>query len=124
MANKKIVTLRQKKISEQIKRIIIQYLMLELLRDNPIKNMFLITKTQVSKDLKNANVYIKIENLDKRIRDFIKNTLNDLSSEIKLHLAKNMVLKFVPEVKFFLEVMELEFITNINTGPLNPEKIL
>ena len=53
------ISVRQKKISEQVKRLIIEQLMFELLIDNPIKNMFSVVKTQVSADLKNIHMFSK-----------------------------------------------------------------
>ena len=119
------ISVRQKKISEQVKRLIIEQLMFELLIDNPIKNMFSIVKTQVSADLKNIHMYISVDNSDDRIKTLIKDSLNALSPEIRSMLGKKMVVKSVPNVKFLFDIDKkmIQFDLN-NIKPISAEDIL
>jgi ribosome-binding factor A len=119
------ISVRQKKVSEQVKRLIIEHLMFELLIDSPIKNMFSFTKTQVSADLKNINMYIDVNSGDKKVKQLIKDSLNGLSPQIRFMLGKKMVLKSVPNVKFLFDIVPEDIKVDFtNVGPIFSDDIL
>jgi len=60
-----------------------------------------ITNVKVSPDLKLAKIYLSV--LEKEKREFIMDRINNKTKFIRTELAHRIRLKFVPEIKFFID---------------------
>lgn len=60
-----------------------------------------VTKVKLSSDLKIANVYLSIFQKEKREEIFTK--VKSLSGMIRTELAHKIRIRYVPELKFFLD---------------------
>ena len=102
---------RQQRVGEQLRQLISTLLIkdemnLSFLKDNLIS----IVEVDMSPDLKNAKIYVAI-NSNKN--EELINDLNKRTSYIKKKLAKNLNLKFFPNLKFCIDTT-LEYSKNIN----------
>jgi ribosome-binding factor A len=60
-----------------------------------------VTSVKVSPDLKIAKIYISVFEKDKR--DYVLNKIKSVSGYIRTELASRIRIKFVPELKFFID---------------------
>ena len=74
--------------------------------DNPeIKNTVTITDIKISKDIRTGIVYFSTLNDNYKK---IEETINSLKPVIKYHLAKNVHLKRIPDIKFIFDDTNLK----------------
>ena len=60
-----------------------------------------ITNVKVSPDLKLAKIYLSV--FEKEKREFVMDRINNKTKFIRTELAHRIRLKFVPEIKFFID---------------------
>lgn len=60
-----------------------------------------ITNVRVSPDLKLAKIYLSV--FEKEKRNFVLNKIEDKKGFIRSELAHNIRIKFIPELKFFID---------------------
>ena len=60
-----------------------------------------ITNVKVSPDLKMAKIYLSV--LEKEKRELVMDRVNNKTKFIRTELAHRIRLKFVPEIKFFID---------------------
>jgi ribosome-binding factor A len=87
------------KVANQIKEEI-SLIFLNKLRDRDL-GLVTVTSVKVSPDLKIANIYISVYEKEKRASTLEK--IEVLTKFIRSELASKMTLKFVPEIKFFID---------------------
>jgi ribosome-binding factor A len=61
-----------------------------------------VTKVRISRDLKNAKIYLSFI-ANKEPVDVCIEKVNNRKKQIRMHLGKNMHLKFVPELDFYFD---------------------
>jgi len=85
---------------EQLIKEQISYILLHKLQDEDF-GFITVTVVKVSADLKIAKVYLSV--LQKERRDFVLNRINARLGHIRSELAHRIRIKFVPELKFFID---------------------
>jgi ribosome-binding factor A len=85
---------------EQLIKEQISYILLHKLQDEDL-GFITVTVVKVSADLKVAKVYLSV--LQKERRDFVINRINARLGQIRSELAHRIRIKFVPELKFFID---------------------
>jgi ribosome-binding factor A len=60
-----------------------------------------ITNVKISPDLKIAKIYLSV--LEKEKRNWVMDRINNKTKFIRTELAHRIRLKFVPEIKFFID---------------------
>lgn len=93
-------SVRVEKIQELIKQEASEIIMREL--KDPRIGFVTVTEVDVSSDLRNAKLYVSILGSDKQIEDTWKG-LNSSLGFIRRELAHRIRLKFIPEIKFFMD---------------------
>jgi ribosome-binding factor A len=78
----------------------ISLIFLSKLQD-PAFGFLTITNVKVSPDIKTAKVYISI--LEREKREPVLQKINDINGFIRSELASRIRIKFVPELKFFID---------------------
>lgn len=78
----------------------ISYILLHKMQDEDL-GFITITEVKVSPDLKIAKVFISV--LQKERREYVFNRINLRIGYIRTELAHRIRIKFVPELKFFLD---------------------
>lgn len=68
---------------------------------DPLFGFVTITNVKVTPDLKLAKIYLSV--LEKEKRDEVLNKINGQSKYIRSELASRIRVKFVPELKFFID---------------------
>lgn len=104
-----MASVRIEKVQQLIKEAASEIIHREL--KDPRVGFVTITKVDVSSDLKNAKLYVSILGSDKQIADSLKG-LNHSIKFIRGELAKKITLKFMPNIKFFLDT-SLEYSAHI-----------
>jgi len=89
---------RQEKVAEAIKRIISNFIVQDRLKD-PRIGFITITKVELSHDLRNANVFFSVLGKDADYKD-TKEALDDALGFIRTLVARNIRLRFAPELTF------------------------
>jgi len=100
---------RLEKISHLIKEEI-SLIFLQKLQD-PAFGLVTITNVKVSADLKIAKIYISV--MEKEKRDVVMEKVNSINGLIRNQLAQRIKIKFVPELKFFIDDT-LDYVEKIN----------
>jgi ribosome-binding factor A len=100
---------RLEKISHLIKEEI-SLIFLYKLKD-PALGLITVTDVKVSSDLKTAKIYISVLEIDKRNSTIEK--INSINGLIRSQLAHRIKIKFVPELKFFIDDT-LDYVEKIN----------
>jgi len=90
---------RVDKVEQLIKKEI-SYILLHKLQDEDL-GFITLTDVKVSADLKIAKIYLSV--LQKERRDFVLNKINKRLGLIRSELAHRISIKFVPELKFFID---------------------
>lgn len=78
----------------------ISYILLHKMQDEAL-GFITVTDVKVSADLKIAKIYLSV--LQKERRDFVLNKINQRLGHIRSELAHRISIKFVPELKFFID---------------------
>ncbi len=91
---------RQKRVAEAIRAAVAEYLILNLANATP--GFITVSKAKMSPDLKIANVYFSIYGNELDVARTFK-TLEQHSGSIRFHVGKEVILKYVPELRFFLD---------------------
>lgn len=68
---------------------------------DPSLGFVTVTKVKVSPDLKNAKIYLSV--FDKKQREAVLEKITLLAGMIRTELASRIKIKFVPELKFFID---------------------
>ncbi len=94
------MSIRTEKVAEEIKH----QLAVILSRDLSELHLGLVTvtKVRISRDLKNAKIYLSFI-ANKEPVDVCIEKVNNRKKQIRMHLGKNMHLKFVPELDFYFD---------------------
>jgi len=92
-------THRVDKVEKLIKEEI-SYILLYKMQDEDL-GFITVTDVKVSADLKIAKIYLSV--LQKERRDFVLNKINQRLGHIRSELAHRIRIKFVPELKFFID---------------------
>ena len=88
------------RVSQLVHREISTIIDIEL-RDKRI-GMVTVTGVEVSKDLRHARVFVSILGDDEEIKSSL-DALNEASPFIKSHLKTRVVLKYLPDLRFFYD---------------------
>ena len=92
-------THRVDKVEKLIKEEI-SYILFYKMQDENL-GFITVTDVKVSADLKIAKIYLSV--LQKERRDFVLNKINQRLGHIRSELAHRIRIKFVPELKFFID---------------------
>lgn len=111
-------SVRVEKIQELIKEQTSEIIMREL--KDPRVGFVTVTEVDVSGDLRNAKIYVSIFGSDKQIEDSWRG-LNSSLGFIRRELAHRIRLKFIPEIKLFMDT-SLEYSSHIQKLLLKVEK--
>ena len=85
---------------EQLIKEEISYILLHKLHGDDL-GFITVTDVKVSADLKIAKIYLSV--LQKERREFVLNKINQRLGYIRSELAHRIRIKFVPEIKFFID---------------------
>jgi ribosome-binding factor A len=88
---------------DKVERLIkeqISYILLHKMQDEEL-GFITVTDVKVSADLKIAKIYLSV--FQKERRDFVLNRVNLRLGHIRSELAHRIRIKFVPELKFFID---------------------
>jgi len=85
---------------EQLIKEQISYILLHRMPDDDL-GFITVTDVKASADLKIAKIYLSV--LQKERRGFVLNKINSRLGHIKAELAHMIRIKFVPELKFFID---------------------
>lgn len=113
-----MASVRIEKVQQLIKQAASEIIMREL-RD-PRVGFVTITKVVVSSDLRNAKLYVSILGSDKQIEESWKG-LNHSIKFIRGELAKRVRMKFIPEIKFYMDT-SLEYSAHIQKLLIDVQK--
>ncbi|MDG2348870.1 MAG: ribosome-binding factor A [Gammaproteobacteria bacterium] len=90
------MSIRQQKASKQLKKSLCEYFILNNDQMDEIPSM---TKISISKDLKNATVYIYVNESIEKTQSFC-NSLNKKSYSINQFMIKHVQFRVLPKLKF------------------------
>ena len=90
------MSIRQQKASKQLKKCLGEYF---ILNNNPTHGIPSITKISISKDLKNATIYIYINETIEKTQAFCS-SLNKNTYGINQFMIKNVQFRVLPKLKF------------------------
>lgn len=93
------MSIRTEKVKHLIKEEV-SLILLNHLKD-PIFSLVTITDVKLSPDLKLAKIYFSVFEKDKR--DLVLQKINSLAKTIRTLLAKNIKIKSVPELNFYVD---------------------
>ena len=88
---------RQKRIADAIKDAVAEIILEEL--SDPKIGFVTVTRANVSKDLKNATIYLSIMGDTKKQAEGLKR-LDHARNFIRYHLARRVKLRYLPELRF------------------------
>jgi ribosome-binding factor A len=88
---------------DKIENLIKEEISLIFLRklQDPAFGFLTVTNVKVSPDLKIARIYISV--LEKEKRESVLHKVNDINGFIRTELASRIRIKFIPELKFFID---------------------
>jgi len=69
--------------------------------NDPLFGFLTVTTVKVSPDLKSAKIYLSV--LEKEKREEVLSKINDQARYIRSELASRIRVKFVPELKFYID---------------------
>ena len=90
------MSIRQQKACKQLKKCLSEYFIINYGQLGQIPN---VTKVTISKDLKNASVYIFVDNTLSETRDLC-NELNKNTYTVNQFMIKNVLFRVLPKLKF------------------------
>ncbi len=85
---------------EQLIKVEISYILLNRMQGDDL-GFITVTDVKVSADLKIAKIYLSV--LQKERREVVLNKINQRLGYIRTELAHRIRIKFVPELKFFID---------------------
>ena len=85
---------------EQLIKEEISFILLHKMQDEDL-GFITVTDVKASADLKIAKIYLSV--LQKERREFVLNKINQRLGHIRRKLAHRIRIKFVPELKFFID---------------------
>ena len=85
---------------EQLIKVEISYILLNRMQTDDL-GFITVTDVKVSADLKIAKIYLSV--LQKERREYVLNKINLRLGYIRTELAHRIRIKFVPELKFFID---------------------
>jgi len=91
---------RQKRVAEAVRAAVAEYLILNLANTTP--GFISVTKARMTPDLKLAYVYFSIYGNEEDIA-FTFKVLEQHNSRARFHVGKEVPLKYVPELRFFMD---------------------
>ncbi len=91
---------RQKRVAEAIRAAVAEYLILNLANTTP--GFVSVTNAKMTPDLKIAYVYFSIYGSEEDVA-FTFKTLEQHSGRVRFHVGKEVPLKYVPELRFFID---------------------
>ena len=94
---------RQKKVASDLEKVVAEFLNKQVatLFDAVIIS---VVRTQISQDLKDANIYVSIYNLSGKVdNEKIFFTIRDKASQARGEVAKKCNLKFTPKLNFIYD---------------------
>ncbi len=101
---------RQERVAEAIRAAVAEYLILNLANATP--GFISVSKAKMAPDLRLAYVYFSIYGNEEDVAFSFK-TLENHKGRIRFHVGKEVPLKFVPELKFFIDD-SLAYADNMN----------
>jgi len=101
---------RQQRVGEAIRAAVAEYLILNLANTTP--GFISVSKAKMSPDLRLANVYFTIYGSEQDVNSSF-GTLEGHHGRIRYHVGKEVPLKYVPELRFFMDD-SLEYRDQIN----------
>ena len=94
------MSIRTEKVAEEIKHQLAPIMSREL--GELHLGLVTVTMVRISRDLKNAKVYLSFIGNKEPVETCIEK-INNRKKHIRMHLGKNMHLKFVPELDFYFD---------------------
>ncbi len=92
------MNIRQKKISEEIKRVVSEYFIINALKKCG-NSLVTITKVDISPDLRNVKIFISILNVQNDIeQEECFNAIIKNRKQIKKAISDNLALRNIPEI--------------------------
>jgi len=91
---------RQARVATAIKEAVAEFLILNLANATP--GFITVSNAKVSPDLRVATVYFSIIGNEKDV-EFTFKELERQKSRIRYHVGQEVPLKYVPEIRFFLD---------------------
>ncbi|MBT3228232.1 MAG: 30S ribosome-binding factor RbfA [Candidatus Marinimicrobia bacterium] len=91
---------RQQRVAEAIRAAVAEYLILNLANVTP--GFVSVTKAKMTPDLKISYVYFSIYGNEQDVA-FTFKTLEQHNGRVRFHVGKEVPLKYVPELKFFID---------------------
>lgn len=85
------------RISEEVRREVDQIIRDEL-HDPRITGTWSITRAEVTRDLRHANIYVSV--LEDEVRDDMIKALKNAAGYIRRSLGRNMLIRYSPELHF------------------------
>lgn len=95
-----MATIRQRKLADQIKKLI--SIIVDRKIKDPEKGLITITHVKMSGDLRIASVYFTAYG-DTTATETAQRVLNRAGSFIRSEVSANLSLRYVPELRFFLD---------------------
>lgn len=95
-----MTTIRQKKLADQIKRLISEIVDRKL--KDPRKGFITVTHVKLSGDLKIASIYFTVLGNEAEAEQSLE-VLNHANHFIRGEIASHLKLRFVPELRFFYD---------------------
>ncbi len=92
---------RINRISEEVRKIVSELLMREI-KDPRIDPMTSVTKVQVTRDLRYANIYVSVLG-NKDVKEDTLQGLENAKGFIRKEIGSRIDLRYVPEPKFHLD---------------------
>ena len=90
---------RIEKVESLIKQEVSQIILFKL--GNPAFGFLTVTNVKISPDLKSAKIYVSV--YEKEKRSFVMGKLQDATKTIRTELGGRIKLRYVPEIKFYLD---------------------
>lgn len=94
------MSIRQQKASKQLKKCLGEYF---IINNDQIDHVPSITKISISKDLKNAKVYVYVQKTIDETQKFC-NLLNKNIYNVNQFMIKNVQFRVLPKLKFYPDI--------------------
>lgn len=94
------MSIRTEKVAEEIKHQLAGILSRDLAELH--LGLVTVTRVRISKDLKNAKVYVSFIG-NKESTEVCLEKVNNRKKQIRMHLGANMHLRYVPELDFYFD---------------------
>lgn len=91
--------IRKKKTESLIRGIISSMILMGEIKDPRLKQLVTVTEVSLSRDMKDARVYVSVLGSEKQ-KDNVLKTLNHASGYIQALLGKRVKLRFTPRLTF------------------------